>query len=855
MQTISQTKHNQETTETNGHVKQDHKNGKKAEVLTEILPHSEQTQIDHADKVVLPVEMASMVPLRVLIGKMVRKSHADLMTLTDTLPSMSDVERKRQILNFATFARKQFLKLSVLVKWAENANDIQMCQNIMAHLANQNKIFQDTSDYLHKIHVELPAARTRNYDVKTAVDVLTTGTYQRMPTKIKDMVPPACLTDEEVLETFQKMNDVIRVRLLTTEVLPSPMLDHRIENGRIYFSIENEFKVSLTLMGPSNARQWWIVSLDVLVQTAEGGGGAADVDISFNDMQQQHLRSNAQRQLAPPTPLPPKPTEDAPVETIEQKPPLFFPIVNLYDYLHMFCLNMQLEIVYMQAAMLARTRWVNQLKVHMDSARTKLTLSYWGGGSPAAHWACPQPFTTVEESQAKSTVIEIMMSNEDEKRRGKLSQNDYMVATIRDEFKGLIQKAGIGASVALADINASDRPKVVSALKYPKTQLDLKWGDCTDLHTKDVLFNPTDLSAERLLLHVTRYHGECIIEKIRKVLKYQEKFLEENGLHLAIETNDDVPIGDVKLEDEQPKAEDSTLIVRYRHERYISIDVDTRTGLVRICEVGHGYGEGDVKLKNLEEKINNDPINTAQHLLWLRSEIVVREIVSLAKQLRLQPYHPAQMNLRPDDIAKLFSDIPPMSSPKQPEPDIHYSPKKITSTDTKSNTSKQIYPTHCIFLQFLQFEDWYFVVAIVNDEFQAWLCCLSKVYDQNGLYQTITDLIHIDYKDIWSEQFYEDNDIDSDVNNETRKRRREQLVKNQTKILKRRKTLTSLDELLTASAKNSREIDNLSINLRFMAKLDSLCRKSNFNYNSTGGLLIIECDLFSSVCLMPKFRL
>ncbi|OAD79175.1 hypothetical protein PHYBLDRAFT_15291, partial [Phycomyces blakesleeanus NRRL 1555(-)] len=191
------------------------------------------------------------------------------------LPSMSDVERKRQILNFATFARKQFLKLSVLVKWAENANDIQMCQNIMAHLANQNKIFQDTSDYLHKIHVELPAARTRNYDVKTAVDVLTTGTYQRMPTKIKDMVPPACLTDEEVLETFQKMNDVIRVRLLTTEVLPSPMLDHRIENGRIYFSIENEFKVSLTLMGPSNARQWWIVSLDVLVQTAEGGGGAA----------------------------------------------------------------------------------------------------------------------------------------------------------------------------------------------------------------------------------------------------------------------------------------------------------------------------------------------------------------------------------------------------------------------------------------------------------------------------------------------------------------------------------------------------------------------------------------------------
>jgi hypothetical protein len=55
----------------------------------------------------------------------------------------------------------------------------------MAFLANQNKIFQDTVDYLHKIHSELPAARLRNFDIPTAVDVLTTGTYQRMPTKIK----------------------------------------------------------------------------------------------------------------------------------------------------------------------------------------------------------------------------------------------------------------------------------------------------------------------------------------------------------------------------------------------------------------------------------------------------------------------------------------------------------------------------------------------------------------------------------------------------------------------------------------------------------------------------------------------
>lgn len=39
---------------------------------------------EQEEKVVLPVEMASMVPLRALIGKLVHKAHADLMTLTDT---------------------------------------------------------------------------------------------------------------------------------------------------------------------------------------------------------------------------------------------------------------------------------------------------------------------------------------------------------------------------------------------------------------------------------------------------------------------------------------------------------------------------------------------------------------------------------------------------------------------------------------------------------------------------------------------------------------------------------------------------------------------------------------------------
>lgn len=80
--------------------------------------------------------------------------------------------------------------------------------------------------------------------------------------------------------------------MLTSEVLPSPMRNYRIgktdyvveeqqltdinsqivADGRIFFRVENEFEVALTLMGPSHDRRWWIVSLDILANSSTQGG-------------------------------------------------------------------------------------------------------------------------------------------------------------------------------------------------------------------------------------------------------------------------------------------------------------------------------------------------------------------------------------------------------------------------------------------------------------------------------------------------------------------------------------------------------------------------------------------------------
>lgn len=275
--------------------------------------------------------------------------------------------------------------------------------------------------------------------------------------------------------------------------------DRLLGSGRISFSIKDEFNVALTLMGPPKERRWWIVSLDILVKST-AGGGAGDVDIELNDIQRHNLRISAQQQLVPPIPLQPTAPD---TQTENVKKPLFFPLINLYDYLHLFCLNMQLEIIFMQATMISRTRWLEQLKVEMDNSRSKLTLVYWEGGSAAAHWAHPQvnirsfmfhtrkslTSTQLEDGKSSSedmknsTTIELSVSNESEKTTGPFSPEVNFAIAVRDELKGLIQKSGLGASVALMNIDAADRTKVYTALKYPKNSLDVFWGGSRNLHS------------------------------------------------------------------------------------------------------------------------------------------------------------------------------------------------------------------------------------------------------------------------------------------------------------------------------------------------------------------------------------
>ena len=71
-------------------------------------------------------------------------------------------------------------------------------------------IFVETADALFRMAREtLVNARLPNFHIPAAVEILTTGTYGKLPACIKDrIVPPEPITPSELKSTLKRLNQV-----------------------------------------------------------------------------------------------------------------------------------------------------------------------------------------------------------------------------------------------------------------------------------------------------------------------------------------------------------------------------------------------------------------------------------------------------------------------------------------------------------------------------------------------------------------------------------------------------------------------------------------------------------------------
>lgn len=222
----------------------------------------------------------------------------------------------------------------------------------MNFLEKQSMLFVETADLLTKMAREtLVHARLPSFHIPAAVEVLTTGSYNRLPLCIKEnLVKPDPILPQEVDATLARLNQVIQHRLVTSNLLPQ-MRKFKIEKGRVTFNVPNEFSVSLTMMGDGDV-PWRLLDIEVLVEDKETGDGRSLVhplQVNYiHELIQRRLVNNQQTALC-----------------------------EVYNCLHYFCQSLQLEVLYTQTLRLCRDRLDDNIHVEEYMIGNKLTVSYW----------------------------------------------------------------------------------------------------------------------------------------------------------------------------------------------------------------------------------------------------------------------------------------------------------------------------------------------------------------------------------------------------------------------------------------------------------------------------------------------
>lgn len=247
----------------------------------------------------LPVVLQDLVPLSYLIDRVVSSAYSDLATLVETLPGShaastgaagtDDQARKRKIVDHVLNSRRQLVKLLVLARWSKEAHRLHKAINIVGFLAIQNHQIDRAIEALTETHGMLARARVRNYDLASALNVLSTGSAASLPASLTDPFAAELahpLTDAQVLDTLAELDRVLLARLvLRIEPLPPALTDPaawRIHDGRVTFRVDGMWEADLTFGGDNESEEstgqqggeWYLLAIRFLFRVKNARGGA-----------------------------------------------------------------------------------------------------------------------------------------------------------------------------------------------------------------------------------------------------------------------------------------------------------------------------------------------------------------------------------------------------------------------------------------------------------------------------------------------------------------------------------------------------------------------------------------------------
>lgn len=115
------------------------------------------------------------------------------------------------------------------------------------------------------------------YDIPSAIDILSTGSFRRLPSSIENpkealsfSLHEKKLSDVEKKEIKSKLEEIMSIKLLLYENVPQHVTCN-IEDGKLILEIENEYKAILTYTREINGEfAWEIIEIDIFISPEDG---------------------------------------------------------------------------------------------------------------------------------------------------------------------------------------------------------------------------------------------------------------------------------------------------------------------------------------------------------------------------------------------------------------------------------------------------------------------------------------------------------------------------------------------------------------------------------------------------------
>lgn len=274
--------------------------------------------------------------------------------------------KKTRILQFAQRYRADFIKLLVISEWARQSTAVSKVIDIQGWIHSQNVAYDAAIWHLGDMKRNLAMAQMPNPDLKTALEVLVMGTVSSLSdvsianarlleSALNELqlgyIPPKPLTSKKLLKTLKSLNEMLCIRLAGYESIPDAFKRYRIRDGRVTFTVPQEFELDLSIAEKDHESQLYFIDLRFLFSpapTIPDGRLRADIEAKTNTI----LRSDG--------------------------------LEGCFKSIHDLVLTNKINALYRQALALARSQWSGYLRVEM--IRRTLVIQYWGNKPGPKNW-------------------------------------------------------------------------------------------------------------------------------------------------------------------------------------------------------------------------------------------------------------------------------------------------------------------------------------------------------------------------------------------------------------------------------------------------------------------------------------